>query len=73
MTLTTLSLLRQGDHAIVITPSYQSLEEGIKYAGADFTRVALSSDNDWQPNLAAVEAAIQYNTKYIKANLTNYL
>jgi len=68
MTLTTLSLLRQGDHAIVITPSYQSLEEGIKYAGADFTRVALSSDNDWQPNLAAVEAAIQYNTKYIIFN-----
>lgn len=68
MTLTTQSLLHKGDHAIVVTPSYQSLEEGIKYAGATFTRVALSPDNGWQPDLKAIEAAIEDNTKYIVLN-----
>lgn len=68
MTVTTLAMLRQGDHAIVVTPSYQSLEEGIKLAGSDFTRVALSPDNDWVLDLKAVEAAIRGNTKYIVLN-----
>jgi len=52
----------------VVTPSYQSLEEGIKYAGANFTRIALCPDNDWQPDIAAIEAAIKPNTKYIVFN-----
>ena len=39
MTITTQALLHPGDHAIVVTPSYQSLEEGLKYAGSEFTRV----------------------------------
>ncbi|HRW30216.1 MAG TPA: pyridoxal phosphate-dependent aminotransferase, partial [Emcibacteraceae bacterium] len=68
MTLTTLSLLRPGDHSIVITPSYQSLEEGIKIAGSDFTRVTLSPKNNWQVDVAAIEAAIRGNTKYIVFN-----
>lgn len=68
MTITTQALLHQGDHAIVVTPSYQSLEEGIKYAGSDFTRVVLSPDNNWQLDIAAVEAAVRGNTRYIVLN-----
>ena len=68
MTLTAQALLHQGDHAIIITPSYQSLEEGAKLAGCDITRVALSPDNDWVLDLAAVKAAIKPNTKYIAYN-----
>ncbi len=68
MTITAQALLHQGDHAIVITPSYQSLEEGIKYAGADVTRVGLSPNNDWQIDISAVKAAIRVNTKYIVLN-----
>ncbi|MBT6034851.1 MAG: pyridoxal phosphate-dependent aminotransferase [Kordiimonadaceae bacterium] len=68
MTVTTQAILHKGDHAIVVTPSYQSLEEGIKYAGANFTRIALCPDNDWQPDIAAIEAAIKPNTKYIVFN-----
>lgn len=68
MTITTLAMLHQGDHAIVVTPSYQSLEEGIKLSGSDFTRVALSPDDGWMLDLKAVEAAIRGNTKYIVLN-----
>lgn len=68
MTITTQAMLHQGDHAIVVTPSYQSLEEGIKYAGSDFTRVVLSPDDNWQLDVSAVEDAIRGNTKYIVLN-----
>lgn len=68
MTLTAQALLHSGDHAIIITPSYQSLEEGAKLAGADVTRVAISPENDWVLDLSMVEAAIKDNTKYIALN-----
>lgn len=68
MTLTAQALLNKGDHAIIITPSYQSLEEGAMLAGCEISRVALSPDDDWQLNIQAVEAAIQPNTKYIALN-----
>ena len=68
MTLCAHALLHEGDHAIVITPSYQSLEEGVKLAGCELTRVALSPENAWEIDLAAVEAAINSNTRYIVLN-----
>ena len=68
MTLTAQALLHSGDHAIVVTPSYQSLEEGALLAGAAVTRVALSPDDDWNLDVSAVEAAIKTNTKYIAFN-----
>lgn len=68
MTLTAQALLHEGDHVIIITPSYQSLEEGAKLAGAEVTRVVLSPDDNWDLNLATVEGAIKPNTKYIALN-----
>jgi len=68
MTLTAQALLHGGDHSIVVTPSYQSIEEGAKLAGSEVTRVALSPDDGWQLDLAAVAAAIKANTRYIAFN-----
>lgn len=68
MTLSAQALLHKGDHVIVVTPSYQSLEDGAKLAGAEVTRVALSPDRGWQIDVNAVEAAIQPNTKQILFN-----
>ncbi|PCJ48443.1 MAG: hypothetical protein COA74_08590 [Gammaproteobacteria bacterium] len=68
MTLCAQALLKSGDHAIIITPSYQSLEEGAKLAGCEISRVNLSPDDDWQLNIDAVEAAIKSNTQYIALN-----
>ena len=68
MTLTAQALLHAGDHAIIVTPSYQSLEESAKLAGCEVTRVALSPDDNWRLNIIAIEAAIKDNTKYIALN-----
>ncbi|MCC3861230.1 aminotransferase class I/II-fold pyridoxal phosphate-dependent enzyme [Pseudemcibacter aquimaris] len=68
MTLTALAMIHDGDHAIVVTPSYQSLEEGIKYAGGDVTRIGLTPEDNWQVNVDAVKAAIRSNTKYLVFN-----
>jgi aspartate/methionine/tyrosine aminotransferase len=68
MTLCAQSIIDEGDHAIVITPSYQSLEEGIKLAGGEVTRIMLSPNDNWQLNISAVEQAIKNNTKYLVLN-----
>lgn len=68
MTLSAQAILHEGDHAIIITPSYQSLEESAKLAGCEITRVMLSADNNWQIDIHAIEQAIQENTKYIAFN-----
>lgn len=68
MTLTAQALLHNGDHSIVITPSYQSIEEGAMLAGGGITRVALSPDDGWELDVNAVAAAIKANTKYIAFN-----
>lgn len=68
MTLCAQSIIDKGDHGIVITPSYQSLEEGIKLAGGEVTRITLSPNNNWQLNINAVEQAIKKNTKYLVLN-----
>lgn len=68
MTITNMALLHPGDHAIIVTPSYQSLEEGVKLAGANVTRVALSPDNNWQVDVDEISAAIQEDTRYLVFN-----
>jgi len=68
MTLSAQALLHGGDHTVVITPSYQSIEEGARLAGSEITRVALSPDDGWQVDLKAVAAAIKPNTRYIAFN-----
>ena len=68
MTLSAQALLRGGDHSIVVTPSYQSIEEGAKLAGSEVTRVELSPDDGWQLDLKAVAVAIRPDTRYIAFN-----
>ena len=68
MTLTAQALLHNGDHTIVVTPSYQSIEAGAMLAGSEITRFALSPDDDWQVDLDAVAASIKANTRYIAFN-----
>lgn len=68
MTITTLAMLHSGDHAIIVTPSYQSLEEGVKLAGGNVTRVPLTPHDKWQVDVEAVKKAIQKNTRYLVFN-----
>jgi len=62
------SLLALGDHVIVVTPCYQSLETLPKSFGAEITTIALSPKNRWKLSLEDVQRAFQENTKLIILN-----
>jgi len=61
------ALLGQGDHAIVVTPNYQSAEQ-IPLSLCATEGVALRADRNWELDLAAIAAKIRPNTKLISIN-----
>lgn len=63
------SLLSPGDHAIVVTPCYQSLETISLDAGAEVTSICLSPHNHWQLSLEELANAFRSNTKLIVTTL----
>lgn len=67
--ITALSVLGQNDHAVVVTPTYQSLW-AVPEAIGDVTRVSLSPPT-WSLDPDAVAAAIQPNTELIVLNNPN--
>ncbi|UPG85097.1 pyridoxal phosphate-dependent aminotransferase [Luteibacter aegosomatis] len=60
-------LLDPGDHAIVVTPNYQSAET-VPAALCDVSGVALDPRDDWSLDIDAVAAAIRPNTRLISIN-----
>ncbi|MFS8049779.1 aminotransferase class I/II-fold pyridoxal phosphate-dependent enzyme [Rhizobium sp. BR 314] len=61
------ALLDKSDHAIVVTPNYQS-SETIPLSICDVSAVALNSEDDWSLDIDAVKAAIRPSTKLISIN-----
>ncbi|NLR97998.1 aminotransferase class I/II-fold pyridoxal phosphate-dependent enzyme [Rhizobium sp. P38BS-XIX] len=61
------ALLDKGDHAIVVTPNYQS-SETIPLSICDVSAVALDPDDGWSLDIDAVSKAIRPNTKLISIN-----
>jgi aspartate/methionine/tyrosine aminotransferase len=61
------ALLDKDDHAIVVTPNYQSSEE-VPRALCATTGVALAPDDNWSLDLDKVKAAIRPNTRLIAVN-----
>ena len=61
------ALLTKDDHAIVVTPNYQSAEE-LPLALCAVSGVALDPDNNWSLDLAKMKAAIRPNTELISIN-----
>lgn len=61
-------LCQPGDHAIVLTPCYQSLFEVAANNGAKVTTVALQEYNHWKIDLPAIANAITSQTKCIIIN-----
>ncbi|MGV1791310.1 aminotransferase class I/II-fold pyridoxal phosphate-dependent enzyme [Rhizobium sp. A37_96] len=61
------ALLDKGDHAIVVTPNYQSAET-IPLSICDVSAVALDPDDAWSLDIDAVAAAIRPNTRLISIN-----
>lgn len=62
------TLIESGDHVIVIDPCYQSLATLSQSFGADMTRIALDSKNQWQLELEEVEKAFRPDTKLLILN-----
>ena len=60
-------LLKSGDHAVVITPNYQSLES-VPLSLCDVTGVALDENNDWALDTGKVRDAMRANTKVLVIN-----
>jgi aspartate/methionine/tyrosine aminotransferase len=61
------ALLTPGDHAIVVTPCYQSLE-ALPASVCPVTSVPLRYEEQWQLDIQAVEQAVRPNTKLLVIN-----
>ncbi|MEU2630016.1 pyridoxal phosphate-dependent aminotransferase [Kitasatospora sp. NPDC007106] len=61
------ALLDRGDHAVVVTPNYQSAET-VPLALCEVTGVALDEKQDWALDLDAVTAALRPTTKVVSVN-----
>jgi aspartate/methionine/tyrosine aminotransferase len=63
-------LLGTGDHAVVVTPNYQSAE-AVPLALCEVTGVPLEPGDDWALDLDRVVAAIRPNTRVVSVNFPN--
>ena len=66
--LAMLASLSPGEHAVVVTPAYQSLHAIPRAAGASVTMVPLLHDTGWLLDVAAVERAITRHTRLLAIN-----
>jgi aspartate/methionine/tyrosine aminotransferase len=56
------------DHAVVVTPDYQSLHEVARAAGAEVSTVELEHDSGWALDLDDVRGALRPDTRAIVVN-----
>src|SRR5688572_2196685 len=66
--LAMLASLSSGEHAVVVTPAYQSLYAIPRTAGASVTMLPLLHDNGWLLNVDEVERAITRHTRLLAIN-----
>jgi aspartate/methionine/tyrosine aminotransferase len=63
-------LLEPGDHAVVLTPNYQTAET-TPLSICEVTGVALRPEDGWALDVAAVEAALRPATRVVSVNFPN--
>lgn len=64
-------VLDPGGHAIVVAPYYATYPGTFRAAGAGFTVVETRAEDGFQPNVAAIEKAVEPNTRAILINTPN--
>lgn len=64
------ALLEPGDHAVVLVPNYQSLEE-VPLSICEVSGIALQEENGWALDLDEVRDALRDNTRLIVVNFPN--
>lgn len=62
------TLIKPGDHVIVIDPCYQSLVALPKALGCEVTAISLKFENAWKLDLEEVKKALRSNTKLLVLN-----
>lgn len=62
------AMLGPGDHAVVVWPSYQSLHEVARAAGAEVTLLPLEHDRGWALDLDRLRAALRPTTRAVVVN-----
>ena len=60
--------LGAGDHVVVVWPSYQSLHEAARAAGADVSLLELRHEDGWALDLDALRGLLRPHTKAIVVN-----
>jgi len=60
-------ILKKDDHAIIITPNYQS-SETIPASICDVSGIGLEADNNWNLDIQKIKEAIRPNTRLISIN-----
>lgn len=60
-----------GDHAIVVAPYYATYPGTFRAANASFSVVETRAEHGFQPDAAAIEAAVKENTRAILINTPN--
>ena len=63
-------ILNKNDHAIVITPNYQS-SETLPKSICEVTGIGLNSDDNWNLDIQEIISAIKSNTRLISINFPN--
>lgn len=66
-----IATLDAGGHAVVVAPYYATYPGTFRAAGAGFTVVETRAENGFQPDAAAIERAIDPNTRAILINTPN--
>lgn len=59
------SLISPGDHVIIVSPTYQSLETVPKVLGAEITSIHLQPTNRWKLSVDQIQSAWRASTKMI--------
>ena len=65
------AVLDPGGHAIVVAPYYATYPGTFRAAGAGFTVVETRAEDGFQPDIAAIEKAVEPNTHAILINTPN--
>ncbi|ODQ82617.1 hypothetical protein BABINDRAFT_159170 [Babjeviella inositovora NRRL Y-12698] len=69
--LTMYGLVGKGDHVVVVNPTYQQLQSVPKIFEAEVSLLDLKFEENWLPNLDALQKLVQPNTKMIVINNPN--
>lgn len=65
------AVLDPGDHAVVVAPYYATYPGTFRSSGVDYTVVETTAESGFQPDAAAVLAAVRQNTKAVLINSPN--